>query len=94
MNPASRFDPASSIGLSSVRGAVVIPTLVSAWYLVRLWRSGQLYGGQLQVFVLWFVVALTTQFAGHSVWMWAAGFLGQVALAIVLVLKHQWDDFI
>jgi hypothetical protein len=77
-----------------VRRAVAIPTLVCLWYLVRPWWKGELYGVKLRVFVLWFLVALATQFASRSVWVWIAGFLGQVALAIVLVLKHQWDDFV
>lgn len=77
-----------------IRRAVVIPTIVCLWYLIRLWWKGELYGLQQWVFVLWFVAALAIQFASHSVGGWIAGFLGQVALAIVLVLKHQGDDFV
>ena len=43
-------------------------------------------------FIAWFVAALATQLASRSTWLWIAGFLGQVALAIVLVLKHQWES--
>jgi phosphotransferase system glucose/maltose/N-acetylglucosamine-specific IIC component len=86
MNPASYFP------LQMVRRAVIIPKIVCVWYLVRLWWKGELYGVQLRVFVVWFVAALVTEFASRSVWVWIAGFLGQVALAIVLVLKHQWNE--
>jgi hypothetical protein len=61
---------------------------------VRLWWKGELYGVKQGVFILWFAAALATQFASRSVWVWIAGFLGQVALAIVLVLKQQWNDFV
>ena len=36
--------------------------------------------------------ALAIQFASRSAWVWIVGFTAQVALAIALVLKHQWDD--
>jgi phosphotransferase system glucose/maltose/N-acetylglucosamine-specific IIC component len=88
MNPADYFNT------SMVRRAVVIPTMVCLWYLVRLWWHGELYGTKLRAFVLWFVAALATQFASHTTWVWIAGFLGQVALAITLVLKQQRDDFL
>jgi phosphotransferase system glucose/maltose/N-acetylglucosamine-specific IIC component len=86
MNPAYYFD------LPTVRRAVVIPTVVCLWYLVRLSWKGELYGVQQRMFVLWFFAALVTEFASRTVWGWIAGFLGQVALAIVLVLKSQWED--
>ena len=86
MNPASYFN------LPLVRRAVVIPAIVCLWYLVRLWWKGALYGVQLQVFVVWFVATLVIEFESRSAWVWIAGFLGQVALAIVLVLKHQMDE--
>ena len=69
-----------------------LPTLVCLGFLVRLWWKGELYGVQLQVFVFWFVTALAIQFMSQDTWSWIAGFLGQVALAIVLVLKHHWTD--
>jgi hypothetical protein len=89
------MDPADYLTLSSVRPvrrAVGLATIVCLWYLVRLWRKGELHGLQLRVFVLWFVAALAIQFASRSVWVWIAGFLAQVALGIVLVLKHPWTD--
>lgn len=86
------MDPTDYFNLSLLRRAVGIPTIVCLWYLVRLWWKGELYGVQQGVFVLWFVAALATQFASRSAWVWIAGFLGQVALAIVLVLKDQWND--
>lgn len=86
MNPASHFN------LVMVRRAVVVPTIICLWYLVWLWRKGELYGRQLQLFVFWFLVTLTTELASRETWVWIAGFLGQVSLAIVLVVKHQWNN--
>ena len=89
------MDPADYFILSSaraVRRAVGFATMVCVWYLVRLWWKGELHGLQLRVFVLWFVAALAIQFASRSGWVWIAGFLAQVTLAIVLVLKHHWTD--
>ena len=89
------MDPSDYLTLYSVRPvrrAAELATIVCLWYLARLWWKGELHGVQLRVFVLWFVAALTIQFASRSVWVWIAGFLAQVALAIVLVVKHQWND--
>jgi hypothetical protein len=89
------MDPADYFTLSSVRAvrrAVGLATIVCLWYLVRLWRNGELHGLQLRVFVLWFVAALAIQFASLGVWVWITGFVAQVGLAIVLVLKHHWTD--
>jgi hypothetical protein len=85
-NPSSYFD------LYMVRRAVAIPTIVSLYYLVRLSWKAELYGVKQLLFIAWFVAALATQLASRSTWLWIAGFLGQVALAIVLVLKHQWES--
>ena len=73
---------------------VGLPTVVCLWFLMRLWWKGELYGVQLKVFVVWFAAALAIQFTSQDTWGWIAGFLGQVVLAIVLVLKHQWNDFV
>ena len=88
MSPADYFD------LQSVRRAVAIPPIVCLWFLARLWWKGELYGVQQAVFVLWFVTAVAIQLASRSAGMWIAGFVGQVALAIVLVLKDQWTDMV
>ena len=91
------MDPSDYLSLYSVRPvrrAAGVATIVCLWYLVRLWWKGELYGVQLRVFVLWFVAALAIQFASRSVWVWIAGFVAQVALAIVLILKDQRNDFI
>jgi len=66
--------------------------MVSVWYLARRWWAGELYGVQAIVFVAWFVVALAIQLTSRGPWTWIAGVLGQVALAIVLILKKQIDD--
>lgn len=91
MNLADDF---SLFSVPAVRRAVAVTSGVCLWYLVRLWRKGELYGMQKGVFVAWFVAALAIQFASSSVWMWIAGFLAQVGLAIVLVLKDRWTDFV
>jgi hypothetical protein len=90
------MDPADYFTLYSVRHvrrAVGLATIVCVFFLVRLWWKGELYGVQLYGFVIWFVAALSIQLASQSVWVWVAGFVAQIALAIVLVLKHQWSDF-
>jgi hypothetical protein len=85
------MSPADYFNTYRVHSAVAIPTIVCLWYLVRLWWKGELYGVQQRVFVVWFAVALVTELASPTVWWWLAGFLGQVTLAIALVLKDQWD---
>ena len=69
-----------------------IPAVVSLLFLSKLWRAGELYGGQQAVFVAWFMTALAIQLASRGPGMWIAGYVGQVALAIVLVLKDQLDN--
>jgi hypothetical protein len=69
-----------------------IPAVVCLGYLAQLWWAGELSGVLQAIFVAWFMTALTIQLASHGPWMWIAGFVGQVALAIVLVLKKQMSD--
>ena len=69
-----------------------IPAAVSLLFLSKLWRAGELYGVQQAVFVTWFMTALAIQLASRGPGMWIAGYVGQVALAIVLVLKDQLDN--
>ena len=69
-----------------------IPAVLSLVFLAKLWRAGELYGVQQAAFVAWFMTALATQLASRGPGTWIAGFVGQVALAIVLVLKDQFDD--
>jgi hypothetical protein len=69
-----------------------IPALVSLGFLANLWWTRELNGAQQAVFVAWFVIALAIQVASRGAWMWIAGFVGQVALAITLVFKKQIDD--
>ena len=90
------MDPSDYLTLSSirpVRRAVGFATIVCVWYLARLWWKGELYGVRLRVLVLWFLAALAIQLASPNVWVWAAGFLAHLALALVLVLKDHWTDF-
>lgn len=87
MNPTEFFD----LALGRRAG---LPALVCLWFLGLLWWKGELYGVQLLVSIVWFVAALTIQFTSQETWVWIAGFIGQVVLAIVLVLKHQWTDVI
>ena len=84
-----QWSPSSYFPLYAVRQAEFVPPMVSAWYLVRLWWTGELYRVQEIVFVAWFVVALAIQLTSRGPWTWMAGMLGQVALAIVLILKKQ-----
>jgi hypothetical protein len=72
--------------------AQAIPAIVCLGFLANLWWSGELYGLKLAVFVGWFMTALALQLASHDPWMWIAGFVGQIALAIVLVLKKHMED--
>jgi hypothetical protein len=74
------------------RRGVFLPILVSLWFLVRLWREGELFGAQELLFCGWFLVALVAQLFAPSVGGWIVGLLAQVILAIVLVLKQQIDD--
>jgi hypothetical protein len=68
------------------------PALVSLGALAKLWWEGELFGAQQAALVAWFIAALVIQLASHSPWIWIAGYVGQVALAIVAVLKNQIDD--
>jgi hypothetical protein len=89
------MDPAD-LGLDSIRQirrAIGLATVVCAWYLARLWWKGELHGAKLRVFILWFAASVAIQVTSANVWVWVAGFVAQVALAIVLVLKHHWTDF-
>ena len=69
-----------------------MPAVVSLGCLAKLWWAGELYGVQQAAFVAWFITALAIQLASGGPGMWIAGYVGQVALAIVLVLKDQMDD--
>jgi hypothetical protein len=64
------------------------------WFLVRLWRGGELFGKTAIVFGSWWVLATITQLFAPRSGVWLTGLLAQVALAIVLVLKQQMSDII
>jgi hypothetical protein len=68
------------------------PAAVCLGFLAKLWWGGELYGVQQLAFAAWFLTALTIQLASHGPLMWIAGYVGQIALAIVLVLKDQMDE--
>lgn len=72
--------------------ATLLTVAVSLWFLIRLWREGELYGRQELLFSVWFVVALLTQLVARTPGVWVAGLLAQLALAIVLILKQQMDS--
>jgi hypothetical protein len=65
---------------------------VSLWFLVRLWREGELFGRAGVLFCIWFVLAAVAQFFAPSTGVWILGLLAQLALAVVLVLKQQLSD--
>jgi hypothetical protein len=69
-----------------------MPAVLSLGFLAKLWWAGELYGLQQTAVVAWFMTALAIQLASSGPGMWIAGYVGQVALAIVLVLKAQLDD--
>jgi len=69
-----------------------LPAVVCLGYLAKLWWDGELNGVQQAVFVAWFMAAVALQLASNGPWTWIAGFVGQIALAIVLILKNQFDD--
>lgn len=68
------------------------PAAVCLAYLAKLWSAGELYGVQRTVFAAWFMTAMAIQFTSTGPWMWIAGFVGQAALAVVLVLKGHLND--
>jgi hypothetical protein len=78
--------------LFRVRGAILLPTLVCVWYLVKFWREGELYGVQEIAFFLCFAVSLLIVLFSQSTGVWIAGFVAQVALAIALVFKNLIDN--
>jgi len=69
-----------------------MPGIACLAYLAKLWWAGELYGVQQAVLVAWLIAAVAIQVESRGPWMWIAGFVGQVALAIVLVLKDQIDE--
>jgi hypothetical protein len=77
-----------------VRQGVFLPILISLWFLVRLWREGELYGLKGTLFCVWFVLATVVQLFAPNMVVWVVGLLAQVALAIVLVLKQKLSDII
>ena len=68
------------------------PATVCLGYLAKLWSAGQLNGVRQAAFVAWLTTALAMQLASRGPGLWIAGYVGQVALAIVLVLKDRIDD--
>jgi hypothetical protein len=74
------------------RRGVFTPIFVSLWFLVRLWREGELYGRTGTLFCVWFVLAAVAQLFAPGLAVWLAGLLAQVALAILLVLKQQLNE--
>ena len=74
------------------RSATVLTIGVSLWFLVRLWREGELFGVQARVFCAWFVVAVALQLFAQSTGIWIIALLVQSILAIVLVAKDRIDN--
>lgn len=67
------------------------PATVCLGYLAKLWAAGELNGVRQAGLVAWFITALSIQLASGSPGVWIAGYVGQIVLAIVLVLKDQID---
>jgi hypothetical protein len=74
------------------RRGIFLPIFVCLWFLVRLWREGELFGRAGTLFCVWFVLATVAQLFAPSIGLSVVGLLAQVALAIVLVLKQQLSD--
>ena len=62
---------------------------VSLVFLVRLRWKGELFGAQVGLFWVWFVVAVALQFFAQSAGLWILGLAVQCLLAITLVLKDH-----
>jgi hypothetical protein len=76
------------------RRGIFLPIIVSLWFLVRLWWEAELFGKTGALLCVWFVLAAVAQLFASSLGLWVVGFLAQVALAIVLVLKQRLSDII
>jgi hypothetical protein len=76
------------------RRGIFLPIIVSLWFLVRLWWGAELFGRTGALLCVWFVLAAAAQLSAPSTGLWVVGFLGQVALAIVLVLKQRLSDIV
>jgi hypothetical protein len=76
------------------RRGIFLPIIVSLWFLVRLWWKAELFGKTGALFCVWFVLAAVAQLFASSLGLWVVGFLAQVALAIVLVLKQRLSDIV
>jgi hypothetical protein len=70
----------------------VLTVGVSLWFLLRLWREGELFGAQARLFCVWFVVAVAVQLSAQSAGIWIMALLAQSILAIVLVIKDRIDN--
>jgi lipopolysaccharide export LptBFGC system permease protein LptF len=69
--------------------ATWLATAVSLWFLVKLWRQGELFGIQQIGFSAWFLAAFAMQLAARSPAVWVAGLAAQTLLAIVAALKDR-----
>ena len=69
-----------------------VPMGISMWFLTSLWRAADLFGWQKGLFGAWFAVAASLQLLAWSPNLWLIGLVGQVALAIVLMLKDRLSN--
>jgi hypothetical protein len=76
----------------AARRGAFLPILISLWFLVRLWREGEIFGKTAMVLSTWWLLATITQIFASGPGIWIAGLLAQVALAIGLVLKQQMSE--
>jgi hypothetical protein len=65
---------------------------VSLWFLVRVWREGELSGRSGTLFSTWFLVAAGTQLSAPSTGVWILALVAQLILAVVLILKQQVSE--
>ena len=88
------MDPSIADFLGLSRRASIVSIAVSLWYLIQLWRARELWGAQEAIFGLWFATAVLVQMLATSLWLWIAGLVAQVLLAVVLIVKKRMDDII
>jgi hypothetical protein len=70
-----------------------VPAIASAALMALLWAQDGLSGRARLFLASWFLFALAAQYLGPiTTGVWAAGLALQTALAIFLLLKHQFGE--
>ena len=69
-----------------------VPAIASAALMALLWAQDGLSGRAPLFLASWFLLALAAQYLGTTTSVWVAGLALQTALAIFLLLKHQFGQ--